>query len=430
MRSYGDIWRNIISDEALLMAWRRVRRGHSSSLEVAEFEGRLEEALCELQGELESGRYVPSGYRRFRIFDPKPRTISCAPVRDRIVHHALCSVISPILERSFIHNSFACREGKGAHRACTLARRYCGMGGYWCKMDIRRYFDSVSHDRMLDVLLPIFREKPVRDLIEGIVRHPVPLMQKGFGLPIGNLTSQWFANAFLDEFDHLAQTGFGKGGVRYIRYMDDFVFFAPSKSLVWEMRDRSAQWLAAKRNLDLKEEATIVSPVSEPLPFLGLRILSGSWRLSHARLSRVRRTFADRTRSYEDGILPESRYAMCAASSDGAHRWFGFKGILKDKDLALVKKRAEAGSNRVLRGGNWNNDANNAKSSNRNNNTPSNRNNNYGFRLSSTLPGYCQGPAQSAGAPCMMETNMRMSGRKVAFAKSSPAIFKEIVYEK
>lgn len=383
MKSYGSIWEAIVSEENLREAWRRVRRGHASSAAVQEFEAGLESNLAALRRRLVEGSYVPGGYRQFRIHDPKPRAISCAPVVDRVVHHALCSVITPLIERSFVPVSFACRRGYGAHAACVLARRYAGDAKYFCKMDVRKYFDSIDHERLLGVLLPKFREANVRRLIELIVRHSVPGLPSGCGLPIGNLTSQWFANLFLSAFDHAALAGFGvRSPVGYLRYMDDFVFFTTSKAEVWRLHDIAKLWLEGERGLEVKDEATVVAPVTEGVPFLGLRIWSDCWRLKRARFQRTRRTFAQRVRQFGRGELDEKRFAQCAASSDGASRWFGFKGILSD---LAPEEGSSSGSNRVKRGGSWNNNADNCTSSNRNNNTPSNENNNNGFRLVSTM---------------------------------------------
>lgn len=383
MRSHGGIWAKIVSVENLHEAWRRVRRGHASSAAVQMYGVDLDANLAKLRGRLLDGTYRPAGYRQFKIFDPKPRTISCASVADRIVHHALCGVITPLIERRFVSVSFACRKGYGAHAACALARRYAGRAGYFCKMDVRKYFDSIDHERLLATLLPLFRETEVKRLLRGIVSCPVPGLPSDCGLPIGNLTSQWFANLYLDAFDHEALAGLGGSvPVGYLRYMDDFVFFVRGKAEAWRLHDAVRRWLKDKRGLDIKDEATVVAPVSEGVPFLGLRIWPSCWRLKRERFLRTRRTFAKRVRQLESGSLDEKRFAQCAASSDGASRWFGFKGILKD---LASKEGSSSGANRVKRGGSWNNNADNCTSSNRNNNNPSNDNNNNGFRLVSTV---------------------------------------------
>ena len=419
MRSHGQLWGRITDAGNLLAAWRRVRRGHAHAGAVLDFERHLGPNLAALRAALLDGSYAPGAYRQFRVHDPKPRTISCAPVADRVVHHALCAVVAPVLERSFVPVSFACRAGFGSHAACALARRYAKRARYFCKMDVRRYFDSIGHDRLLGVLLPKFRERPVRDLVERLVRHPVPGQGPGHGLPIGNLTSQWFANAFLDAFDHAALAGLGgPPPLGYLRYMDDFVFFCGTKAACWRLRDAAVRWLAAERGLAVKEEATVVAPVLEGVPFLGLRIWPGGWRLRRGRFLRTRRTFAARCRQYAAGTLGDARFAQCCASSDGALRWFGFRGILDD--LAPGEGSA-SGSNRVKRGGSWNNNSDNCTSSNRNNNDPSNRNNNNGFRLVSTLSGTGPHPGRPAFRACGNEH--ARARRPVASANAARAPF-------
>lgn len=385
MKSYGQLWAKITSDAGLRKAWRRVRCGHAHAREVLVYESNLDANLMSLKRRLVEGTYVPGGYRQFKIKDPKPRIISCASVEDRVVHHALCAVIAPVLERSFVSVSFACRKGYGAHAACALARRYAHRAPYFCKMDVRRYFDSIDHTRLLEVILRNFREPEVKVLITRIVCEPVPGRPRGMSLPIGNLTSQWFANAFLTAFDHAVLAGrIGSNRIGYLRYMDDFVFFGKTKEACWRFHDAAREWLREMRGLEVKDEVTVVAPVVEGVSFLGLRIWGGCWRLQRGRFLRTRRTFAKRQAQYQMGRIDEMRFAQCCASSDGASRWFGFKGILKD---LASGEGSVSGSNRMNRGGSWNNDASNCTSSNRNNNAPSNTNNNIGFRLVSTLLG-------------------------------------------
>jgi hypothetical protein len=237
------------------------------------------------------------------------------------------------------------------------------------------------------VLLPRFREREVRDLIETVVRHPVPGLPEGRGLPIGNLTSQWFANAFLSGFDHFIKESSRVPG--YIRYMDDMAAFAARKAECWGVLAEAEAWLRERRGLELKTEATRLAPATEGLPFLGLRIFPACWRLQRQRFLRTRRRFARRESEYARGVISENRLQACAAAADGGVRWFGFKAILKSREEVATGEGAASGSNRVKRGGSWNNNARNCRSANRNNNNPSNRNNNNGFRVASTLwPGH------------------------------------------
>jgi len=386
------------------------------------FASRADGELAVLREELTSGTWQPGPYGQFRVTDPKPRTISCAPVRDRVVHHALCGVAAPILERGFTEDCYACRAGKGTHRAAARARELVRRHGWTCKLDIRRYFDSVPHDRLLELLLPMFREKEVRRVIEVIVRHPVPGLPDGRGLPIGNLTSQWFANFYLSGLDHFAKETLKAPD--YIRYMDDIVLFADGKAEIWRLHDGVCEWVGRERGLEVKGERTVTAPVSEGLAFLGLRIFPGGWRFQRTRLLRTRRKFRARERQWLAGEIDGSQLARCAAAAEGGVRWYGFRGILREvlkfESSKVLKlsiserqvptselphfrplelpvgrrsfngdwaggERADSGSNRVKRGGSWNNTASNCRSAYRNNNDPSNRNNNIGFRLVSTM---------------------------------------------
>jgi len=388
MRSYGQLWKIITAEENILGGWLTFRRHHSTEAPVREFESGLKRHLAELHRRLVSGAWRPHRYYQFRITDPKPRTISCAPVCDRVVHHALCNVIAPLMERRFIDRSYACRKGKGAHLACQKARELCGEYPYYLKMDVRHYFDSIDHGILLGLLRKLFREKEVTSLCETIIRHPLPGQVPGKGLPIGNLTSQWFANLYLDELDHRMTERFGCGRA-YLRYMDDILIFVRTKEDAWNLRTEIAEWLGRERLLSVKEEATRVGPVSEGVPFLGLRIFSGTWRYQRSRFLRTRSSCRRHYRAFAAGLEDEERLQMTSRSMEGANRWYGFKGVLASVEAATPERRVtgetsyNSGENRVKRGGSWNNNAENCRPSNRNNNNADNDNNN-GFRLSST----------------------------------------------
>lgn len=327
MKSYGRIWEQITSPENLESALRRVVKGHGGVREVMAFASRALAELASLREELLSGTWSPGRYGQFRVTDPKPRTISCAPVRDRVAHHALCDVIAPLLEQSFTEDCYACRVGMGTHRAAARARDLVRRNAWFCKLDIRRYFDSVPHDRLLALLLPRFREAGVRRMIERIVRHPVPGLPAGRGLPIGNLTSQWFANFYLSGLDHFAKEELRAPA--YIRYMDDMVVFAAGKPRIWRLHDGVCGWIERERGLEVKCERTVVAPVTEGLPFLGLRIFPRGWRFQRRRLLRTRRKFRAREREFLAGEIDAEQVRNCASAANGGVRCYGFTGILQ-----------------------------------------------------------------------------------------------------
>lgn len=400
MKSYGQLWKKIVSEENLREGWRLFRRHHSTKIPVIRYHNNLDENLRTVRKRLVDGTWVPSEYRQFMVYEPKPRMISCVSLRDRVVHHAFCNVCAPLMERRFIDQSYACRKGRGSHMAVTRARELCGRHRYFLKLDVRHYFASVDHKILISILKGMFRERKVIDLASQIIQKPIPDIeaktphsQTGKGLPIGNLTSQWFANLYLDGLDHFAVETL-RLGRRYLRYMDDMLIFADSKEEAWKIRQEIADWLKEHRCLELKEEATRVAPVAEGVPFLGLHIWRNSWRLRHTRLRRTRRSARRHYKALVGGECTEEKFQNVIRSMDGAANWYGFKGIFSRLDAEFTARGEEKGSEsnhasdsrsrRRIRGGNYNNSSDNCSSWYRNRNTVDNTNDNIGFRLAST----------------------------------------------
>jgi RNA-directed DNA polymerase len=218
MKSLRHAWDKICSFENLLEAYRRARKGKSACACVQRFELDRETNLIRLQRSLRDGTYRPGGYRTFTIHEPKERLIAAAPFRDRVVQHALCAVTQPFLERSFIADTYACIEKRGTHRAVDrytyFARRY----RYVLKMDVKRFFPSIDHEIMFGLLARRLPEPPVQHLIrliidcgasacERVVQYlPGDTLftphERARGLPIGKLTSQLWANVYLDGLEH------------------------------------------------------------------------------------------------------------------------------------------------------------------------------------------------------------------------------------
>ena len=422
MKSYGHLWDEIVSPANLYAAWRHFQRTHVGEKKVVWWAKRAESRLAALGRELCDGSYRPGPYHRFYIYEPKPRSICRAPIRDRIVHHALCEKIVPLLERRFIYRTYACRKGKGSHLACIDARRMCARGGWFLKMDVRHYFDSIDLGILKSLLMPMFREQRVRNLIDLIIDNKKGIPEdigRSKGLPLGNLTSQWFANLYLDECDHYATEKLGLGD-RYFRYMDDFLVFSDTAAECHAVHSVLSGWLREHRDLELKEEATVVAPISEGVPFLGLRIWADRWRLRRSRYRRAHRTGEMRYLQFVNGEIDLRRLQQCGRSHAGSIEWFGFKGILRhvgertlagkrlvaaDDGLPITERQEVAEvlqeplpSNvgpaadrpvKVRSGGSWNNSpvaGITSLGARAGNNAPSNAdNNNNGFRLASAM---------------------------------------------
>lgn len=276
----------------LLLAFRKASAGKRGRPDVAAFEHRLEDNLFELQAELQNGRYRPGAYVSFYIHEPKRRLISAAPFRDRVVHHALCNVIEPLLERSFVTDSYANRLGKGTHRALGRAQAYARRFRYVLQLDIRQFFPSIDHAILQELLSRKIVDPAMLWLIDEILASGAGVLAEEYcmvyfpgddlfaanrprGLPIGNLTSQFWGNVYLNPLDHCIKRELRCLG--YVRYVDDLLLFANEKSFLWEWMEKVAQRLATLR-LTVHPGAH-PRPVMEGIPFLGFVIFPNQRRL-------------------------------------------------------------------------------------------------------------------------------------------------------
>ena len=312
MKRRGGLFERIVAFENLRRAAHKAARGKRDQPSVARFEFHLEPELLRLQDELQTGRYQPGSFFTFEIRDPKRRHICAAPYRDRVVHHALCQILEPLFEQRLIFDSYACRPGKGSHAAVARAQFFARRHRYFLKCDVRTYFESVDHAVLQALLARLFKDPPLLALLNRIIAHAPPGAAPDQGLPIGNLTSQHFANLYLGELDHHLKDRLGVKG--YLRYMDDLLLFAADPP---ELHLRLAALRAFLRDtlrLELKETATRLAPVTEGIPFLGFRVYPGVLRLNPRTLRRFRRQWRGRERACRAGRLGDGDLARAAAS--------------------------------------------------------------------------------------------------------------------
>ncbi|MBI4602811.1 MAG: group II intron reverse transcriptase domain-containing protein [Planctomycetes bacterium] len=312
MRRAGSLWPLVASFENLRRAALRAARGKRDRSTIARFLERLEPELLGLLRDLEQGTYQPGEPVRFTIRDPKERVISAAPFRDRVLHHAFIGPLEPVFERRMRPESFACRRGKGTHAALARARTLVRGHERFLKLDIERCFDSIRHDVVIETLERIVKDRRVLWLARTILRGPSSAAPTGVGLPIGSLTSQWFANLVLDRLDHFVTEELRCGA--YVRYMDDFALFGDEKPRLRELLDHVRTFVEGRLRLRLKERANILAPVSEGLPFLGFRLYRGTVRVRPESLRRSKRRLAARVRACEHGEINEDRLAGCVRS--------------------------------------------------------------------------------------------------------------------
>lgn len=280
----NHLWHQIVSFENLLAAYRSARQGKQHNNAVAQFSLNLETELIQLQQQLQTGSYQPGAYRLFTLYERKPRAIAAAPFRDRVVHHALLNVVEPLIDPRFIDDSFACRRNKGVHKAVDRYQNWAKRYPYALKMDIRQYFASIDHELLKQKLRHSIKDPQVLNLFDVIIdTSPVvdispvwfagdDLMtpfERRTGLPIGNLTSQFLANLYLDQFDH-----FIKQHLRvkaYLRYVDDFIVLADDKAALHGIRQQIQAQLATDR-LSLHTHKVQCVPTRLGLDVLGYRV--------------------------------------------------------------------------------------------------------------------------------------------------------------
>ena len=285
-----DLFDEIASFPALLQAARKAARGKRAKPGAAAFLANLEPEVLRLERELSSGSYGPGRYTLIQIRDPKHRTVSAAPFRDRVVHHALCAVVEPIFERGFIHDSYANRLGKGTHRAIARYERFRDRHRWVLRCDIYRYFPAIDHEILkADLRRRIACERTLwlaDRIIDGSNSqeavnlyypgdHLFTPFQRRRGLPIGNLTSQFFANLYLNGLDHFCKEVLRAKG--YVRYVDDFALFHDEREQLEVWRQRIAEYLEGRR-LRLHPRKTVLLDAVRPAPFLGLVLLPGGYR--------------------------------------------------------------------------------------------------------------------------------------------------------
>ncbi len=305
----------------LWLAWLKASRGKRGRDAVALFEYRLEDRLIGLQAALREQTYIPGAYTSFFIHEPKRRLISAAPFPDRVVHHAVCNLLEPVFERGFIDNSFANRVGKGTHRALNQCQEYARKYRYVLQCDVRQFFPSIDHAILLANLHRKVRDPDLMGLIKLIVASGTGVLSEEYdmiyfpgddlfaanrprGLPIGNLTSQFWANCYLNPFDHFVLRELRCPA--YVRYVDDFLLFGNDKRQLWDWKAAIIERLVRLR-LTIHTGSAQVRPVTEGIPFLGFIVFPQRRRLKRRKGITFRRRLEGMAEQYAARKLPLAR---------------------------------------------------------------------------------------------------------------------------
>lgn len=280
MKTYNIIYPKIYEYNNLYKAYKKARKGKTKLNYILYFEKDLETNLKILQEELESETYQPKPLRKFIIKDPKTRTIHSSIFKDRIVHHAIINLLEPIYEKVFLYDSYANRKNKGTHKAIerfdTYKRKVSKNGklikqpynnnsiqGYYLKADIKHYFQTVDQNILINILKKKIKDTKLISLITKILNNYKE------GMPLGNLTSQFFANVYLNELDYFIKHKLK--AKYYIRYVDDFIILHKNKNLLKAYKIQINKFLKTL-NLELHEEKSNIYPLRQGTDFLGYKI--------------------------------------------------------------------------------------------------------------------------------------------------------------
>lgn len=307
----------LVSWDNLLEAYRKAARHKRGEQAPAQFEFHLADRLLHLQAELINGTYAPGPYQHFTIHEPKRRKISAAPFGDRVVHHALCNVIEPLFEARFHPHSYANRVGKGTHRAIDQLQTFARQYRYMLRLDIVRHFPSLDHEVLKKELFRVIQDKQVRGLITGILKSGEGVLADEYemayfpgdsllaalrprGLPIGNLTSQFWSNCYLNPMDWFVTRQLGCQA--YLRYVDDFALFSDSKKQLQQWLTEIIHILSRLR-LTLHTDAAQINPVTHGIPWLGYIIFPTHRRLKRRNVVRFRQRLEHDLSLYQQGAI-------------------------------------------------------------------------------------------------------------------------------
>jgi len=336
----------IISLENLFSAWREFRSGKQHKPEVMIFERRLEDNLFALYEDLSTNQYRHQSYQNFYVWDPKFRLINKAAVRDRIVHHLVYKYLEKIFQPTFIYHSYSSQVGKGLHKAVVdlkMALRQASKNyktPLWSlKMDIKKFFASVDHQILLRQLEKRVYDPDVRWLLEEIIHSYATPGQSGRGIPIGNLSSQIFANIYLHELD--THMKFSLREKYYFRYADDFILLARDRGRLEGLQLKICQFLATELKLAVHPQKIVLRKFSQGIDWLGYVLLPHYSVLRTRTKKRMFKKIDKQIKRYNDSTIGDYELNQSLQSYYGLLKHcsgYGLEQELKNRAWLNMKK--------------------------------------------------------------------------------------------
>lgn len=327
MITYNNLYKELYSIENLTRAYLKARRGKTKKNYVVNFNKNLETNLLQLQSELKDKSYYPCDLKKFVVRDPKTRIIHSSIFRDRIVHHAIVNILKPIYQPLFIYDSFASQKDKGTHLAVTRFQTFIRklsngrliknnqnknqIIGYCLKADFRKYFDNVNHEVLINILKRKIKDNDFIYLIRKVLEN----FSKEVGMPLGNYTSQFFANVYLNELDYYVKHTLGVK--YYIRYVDDFVILHKDKRVLEYYLEHIKNFIPCLK-IKLHPEKTNIYPLRNGVEFLGYRVFYSFKLLKKRNVRYFKRKLEISICEYKQGILSKEQL------ESKLNGWFGY----------------------------------------------------------------------------------------------------------
>jgi len=336
MKNYKKLFNKIVEPEHLFSAWEEFKSNKRKKVDVQSFEKDLEQNIFDLSRNLKAKTYRHGAYTGFYIYDPKRRHIHKAIVRDRVLHHAIFKILNEIFEPTFIPNSFSCRIGKGTHKGVNavsnmvrkVSRNYTAP----CialKCDIRKFFDSIDHEILLGILRKRIKDQDLMELLEEIVVSFNGSRSDLFnqrGVPIGNLTSQIFANIYMNEFDQFIKHELK--AQYYARYTDDFVILSHNEAILRDQLDRINSFLKSTLALELHPQKVIFRRYHQGIDFLGYVVFPYHKLVRAKTRRRIFNKLRNKVKDFRTGTINEETLNQSLQS---------YLGVLSNADAHELK---------------------------------------------------------------------------------------------
>lgn len=326
MKRHNNLYQKITSLDNIKLAYKKARRGKGWQDTVKEFEKDLENNLLKIQESLVDQTYKVSPYRTKIITEPKKRKIFILPFApDRIVQHAVVNILEPIWDKLFIYHSYACRKNKGMHRASKRTMQAVRSKKYCLKMDISKFYPSINHKILFKIIKRKIKCSQTLDLLKRIIF----CIKGSKNVPIGNLTSQWFGNLYLNELDQLVKHKFKIEF--YVRYCDDFCLYHNSKSKLHDLLEKIRLFL--KEKLKLKLSKFDIFPVKRGVDFVGYRHFPNYILLRKSTAKRVKKRLRRLPDLLRKGKITDKQYESSIASTKGWLKWANTHNLQKTLNL-------------------------------------------------------------------------------------------------